>query len=666
MKRTLLICALVLFAAIAPRAEAANIIIINLDSPGEGFNDPTAVAPVGGNPGITIGEQRLNVFQEAADIWGALLPSAVTIRVEARFNPQSCDSSSAVLGSAGPVTVIRDFAGAELTGTWYHIALASKLAGTDLSGSNDISATFNSSIDNNDACLTGTNWYYGLDGNEGGDVELLPVVLHELGHGLGFSTLVGSTGLEFQGVQDLYETFILDNTTGLTWDQMTNNQRSTSAVNTGNVVWSGPASTLASPRFLGGVPTMFVNSPPALPATIPLGTAAFGPAVDEIGVTGNVVLADDGVGVTSDACSALINGAAISGNIALIDRGSCTFVSKALAAQSAGAIAVIIANNVADPDPISLGGTDPSVTIPVVSITLSDGDAIKAQLGTGVNVTLALDPSNLAGADSNNRVKLYTPNPYEGGSSVSHWDVSANPSLLMEPAITGNLSNEVDLTLGHFTDLGWIDDCLQVACPSDTTVDANTVLDLDFCVTNCAFDDSLTITVTDTEGWCTPVSQVTPVIAGDSLCVPVSCSIPDSCDGPPNVVTFQVETSGGTVESCTTTITVDCGSVTSVGDPGPRGPAVLLASISPTPFSAAAEIRFNLPEADRVQVDVFDFRGRRVRSILSGEERPLGEHSIGWDGRNERGAVVAAGIYFVRVATDNHGSRVVRAVRLSR
>ncbi len=68
-------------------------------------------------------------------------------------------------------------------------------------------------------------------------------------------------------------------------------------------------------------------------------------------------------------------------------------------AQNAGAIAVVIANNVAGDAPITLGGDDPTVTIPVVSITLDAGNEIKAQLGTGVNVTLALDPNQLAGTD---------------------------------------------------------------------------------------------------------------------------------------------------------------------------------------------------------------------------------------------------------------------------
>lgn len=460
MTRLLVLASLLILVG-AVASSAATIVIVNLDGPSEGFNDPTPASPVGGNTGTTIGEQRLIVFEAAAAIWGGLLPSAVTIRVESRFSPQSCDATSAVLGSAGPNDVFRDFAGAEIAGTWYHVALANKLAGVDLApGSNDISATFNSSIDNNNNCLQGTNWYYGLDGNEGTDVELLPVVLHELGHGLGFSTLVSlGTGGEFLGFPDRYETFIRDNSNGLNWDQMSNAQRLNSATNTSNVVWDGPTVTALADDFLGGTPVMTVNNPPppALPSTIPIGTATFGPSLSETGVTGDIVLVDDGTGTTSDACEPITNGAQVAGNIALIDRGTCTFVSKAQAAQAVGAIAVVIANNVAGSTPITLGGTDPTITIPVVSITLEDGNAIKAELGTGVNVTLQLDANDLAGADTSNRVQLYAPSPVEFGSSISHWDVEALPNLLMEPAISDDLSSDVDLTMAHFDDLGWVE-----------------------------------------------------------------------------------------------------------------------------------------------------------------------------------------------------------------
>ena len=70
-----------------------------------------------------------------------------------------------------------------------------------------------------------------------------------------------------------------------------------------------------------------------------------------------------------------------------------------------------------------------------------------------------LDPTQLAGADQAGRVMLYTPNPFQGGSSVSHWDTSAFHNLLMEPAINADLTQSVvppqDLTFPMFKDIGW-------------------------------------------------------------------------------------------------------------------------------------------------------------------------------------------------------------------
>jgi len=72
---------------------------------------------------------------------------------------------------------------------------------------------------------------------------------------------------------------------------------------------------------------------------------------------------------------------------------------------------------------------------------------------------MGIDPLQLAGADTAGRVMLYTPNPFQPGSSVSHWDTSATRNLLMEPAINDDLTQSVkppeDLTLPMLTDIGW-------------------------------------------------------------------------------------------------------------------------------------------------------------------------------------------------------------------
>ena len=458
MRRAILPVLLALALA-APDARAATITIVNNDGVGEGFNDATPAAPVGGNPGTTRGAQRLYVFQTAAAIWGALLPSAVEIRVNAQFNPQTCDATSAVLGSAGAATNRSDFAGAEVANTWYPVALANRLAGVDLAvGTNDITAQFNSNLDGG-TCLGGTTWYYGIDGNEGTKVELLPVVLHELGHGLGFAATTSlTTGAMLSGRPNIYERNLLDRTvgpSGTAWPAMTSAQRLAASVNTNNLVWTGSAVRTVAPTVLGPRVDLTITAPAAIAGPKTFGNAQFGPSPSSVNLGGEIVLADDGAAPVEDGCEGLVNGAAMAGRIALIDRGTCPFVDKAANAAAAGAIAVIIANNVAGAPP-AMGGDLPSLAIPVVSISQADGNAIKAQLANGpVTMTLGPNPAFFAGADDEGRLRIYAPNPVEQGSSVSHWDTSAEPSLLMEPFITDGLTDEVDLTQFAFEDLGW-------------------------------------------------------------------------------------------------------------------------------------------------------------------------------------------------------------------
>ncbi len=434
-------------------AAAATVTIVNADGAGEGFNDPTPAAPVGGNPGTTVGAQRLFVFQTAAKIWGSLLKSNVEIRVNSQFGPLTpCDASSGVLGSAGPTTVHRDFTGAIIAGAWYHQALANKLAGADLAGQDDINANFNSSVGTS-TCLT-PGWYYGIDGNEGSQLELLPVILHEIGHGLGFSTTTnGQTGLVLNSFPAVWDFFLFNPATGLHWNQMNNAQRVASAISCGNLVWDGPVTTSAAAVFLGPKPNLHVNSPAPVVGDYEIGAATFGPQLSSTAVTGNVALANDGVGVLTNACEPLIN--VVAGKIVLLDRGGCTFTVKVKNAQNAGAIGVIVADSVAGCPPAGLGGSDPTITIPSVRISQSDGVLLKANL-VGLNATLIVDPTKRAGTHVSGRVKMYAPSPYQPGSSVSHWDVSAEPNLLMEPAINNSLSSDPDLTVQLFGDIGWL------------------------------------------------------------------------------------------------------------------------------------------------------------------------------------------------------------------
>ena len=247
---------------------AATLTVINNDAPGQGFNDPTPAAPVGGNTGTTVGAQRLIAFQYAADIWAPLITSSVPVRVRANFVPLDCDNSSGVLGAAGPTTVHRDFPGAPRAATWYVQALANSLFGGDLyAGDDDIEAVFNSDI-GTPGCLQASGWYYGLDGNTpAGKLDFVTVLAHELGHGLGFLSLVSlSTGAKFSNLDDAYMVHLEDHGTGKSFPQMTNIERYNASRNPGNLHWTGAnvvvgGAGLTDGRHASGHVEMFAPSP---------------------------------------------------------------------------------------------------------------------------------------------------------------------------------------------------------------------------------------------------------------------------------------------------------------------------------------------------------------------------------------------------------------------
>jgi hypothetical protein len=447
----------------------ATLTIVNGDPAGVGFNDPTAVLPVGGNPGTTLGDQRLYAFQAAANKWGATLNSNVPIRILATWEALSCTSSAATLGSAGATEVFRDFVGAPVAARWYGKAEANKLFGADLDPTTaDIRARFNVNLGKT-GCLDGTFFYLGLDNNHGTNIDLVTVLTHEFGHGLGFQTYTnGNTGVQLSGFSSIWDDFLKDTTTGKVWSNMTNAERKASALNSGFLVWNGSTVKNAIPGVLQqGTPQLTVSLPPSVAGAYQVGTASFGPALFSPGVTGEVMPVVDQANGTGLACNALsaANAAAVNGKIAVIDRGTCTFTIKVKNAQNAGALGVIIADNTAGSPPAGLGGTDPSITIPAVRVTLPDGIKLKAALATrsrthsGMFANLGLNLAVRAGADAAGRMLMYAPNPYVSGSSVSHYDVSAFPNQLMEPNINGDLTHEVtppqDLTFPLLEDIGW-------------------------------------------------------------------------------------------------------------------------------------------------------------------------------------------------------------------
>jgi hypothetical protein len=122
-------------------------------------------------------------FEYAVSIWEHIIESEIPIYVEARW--RTMDSNT--LGSAGPSDYYANFDYAPRKNRFYPISVVEKITKSEITGtgSPDIIATFNKE----------TKWYFGTDGNT---PELLydfvTVVLHEIGHGLGFTGFFFVTG----------------------------------------------------------------------------------------------------------------------------------------------------------------------------------------------------------------------------------------------------------------------------------------------------------------------------------------------------------------------------------------------------------------------------------------------------------------------------------------
>jgi hypothetical protein len=446
---------------------AASIVIQNNDGAGEGFNDPNPPVHAnqkGNNPGTTLGEMRLNVFQAAADRWGELLNSNITITIDAQFNALFCSEFSGALGSAGSNGSANNF-GAGLADTAYPIALAESLKDADINGGSvEITATFNSEIDSGSVdCLGGGGFYYGLDGNAPtGTSPLFSVVLHELAHGLGFSTLAnvgtGGTG-EFIGSGGFPDTFsrnLHDLEIGKSWHAMSNGERQTSAVNDPDLVWNGARVTADRDSYLGPATELVINAPAGIVGT----------HLVELGEEPTIVIPNDGVTADmvdgdplGDSCQQ-INSAAMNGKIILFDLppapgepGGCPPVVPAFYSEFQNALGVVIANTGVEGLPDMSGQIQNEVTIPYVGATMAVGSDLRTNIASA-NVTIRNSPDVLVG-ENQGQVRMHAPAVFEGGSSVSHWTRSAKPDLLMKPEQGVLEFGEVDLTLSAFHDIGW-------------------------------------------------------------------------------------------------------------------------------------------------------------------------------------------------------------------
>lgn len=166
----------------------------------------------------------------------------------------------------------------------------------------------------------------------------------------------------------------------------------------GGATWNNIFGGISGATIFNSASNFTVNSPAGIagnylfveaPSAFSVGSA---PRITTA-ITNEAVFQNDlPANTAATVCDPFPNPASLSGKIALIKRGNCTFVSKVLAAQAAGAIACVIMNQNTDL-PFGLGGTDAGVLIPAGMISKIDGDILLAALANGpVNITL--NPSN--------------------------------------------------------------------------------------------------------------------------------------------------------------------------------------------------------------------------------------------------------------------------------
>jgi PA domain-containing protein/LVIVD repeat-containing protein len=215
---------------------------------------------------------------------------------------------------------------------------------------------------------------------------------------------------------------------------------------------------------LAGLPNRVTINPPSSAAgSYPASGAAFGPPPTAAGLSGSINLVNDGAGVSpTDGCEPFVGFPA--GSIALVDRGNCNFTVKVANAQAAGATAVIVANN--QPGvPGTMGGTDPTITIPAVMVSQADGATIKAGLpATG---TVSRNPDFGCGTHTltlvpdleNGRVLVY--NSSSAGGVCDFFEIVEVP--LADPG-SAEVINKVD-SMHTCHDIGVIlGDAMRLAC----------------------------------------------------------------------------------------------------------------------------------------------------------------------------------------------------------
>ncbi|MBZ0293506.1 MAG: SH3 domain-containing protein [Anaerolineae bacterium] len=212
------------------------------------------VSPLSGMPTcLDWDAPALAAFQHAVDIWEAVLVSSVPINVDACWEPlTTLFSSPAILGAAGPTSIFANEPSLPLQDTWYAAAPAEALVGSNLTGSDaDVVAGFNAEFS------IGNGWWFDFNApTPSGYVDFTSVVLHELGHGLGFTDFGDDTSLNFFGFPGVYSRYLVTGNGTPLLNRPDGSPELAAALTSNNVYFNGPY-TLA----VGGAARIYAPRP---------------------------------------------------------------------------------------------------------------------------------------------------------------------------------------------------------------------------------------------------------------------------------------------------------------------------------------------------------------------------------------------------------------------
>ena len=97
-------------------------------------------------------------------------------------------------------------------------------------------------------------------------------------------------------------------------------------------------------------------------------------------------------------------------------------------------------------------------------------------------------------------------------------------------------------------------------------------------------------------------------------------------------------------------------------------PVFGLAEAAPSPFNPATTISYSIPAAGHVSITVYNALGQHVRTLIEGDLRFEGHHSVVWDGQDDHGRNATSGLYLFRIQwrSNSSSARWTTAVRVLR